>query len=67
MPIITIEDPAIKDLDTRRALVRELTDAPAVRAYGLPTRKMIVLIRENTPEQVAVGGELIADLRKKDP
>ena len=63
MPIITIEGPGIKDLDTRRALVRELTDA-AVRAYGMPQEKMIVLIRENTPEQVAVGGELIADLRK---
>jgi 4-oxalocrotonate tautomerase len=63
MPIITIEGPQIEDIDTRRALVRELTDA-AARAYGLPREKMIVLIRENTPEQVAVGGELIADLRK---
>lgn len=63
MPMITIEGPEIKDLDTRRVLVRELTDA-AARAYGLPRDKMIVLIRENTPEQVAVGGELIADLLK---
>jgi 4-oxalocrotonate tautomerase len=63
MPIITIEGPEIKDLDTRRALVRELTDA-AARAYDLPREKMIVLIRESTPDQVAVGGELLADLRK---
>ena len=63
MPIITIEGPEIKDLDTRRAMVRELTDA-AARAYGLPREKMIVLIRESTPDQVAVGGELLADLRK---
>lgn len=63
MPIITIEGPPIRDIDTRRALVRDLTDV-AARAYGLPREKMIVLIRENTPEQVAVGGELIADLRK---
>ena len=63
MPIITIEGPEIKDLDTRRALVRELTDA-AARAYDLPREKMIVLIRESTPDQVAVGGELLVDLRK---
>ena len=63
MPIITIEGPEIKDLDTRRALVRELTDA-AAKAYDLPREKMIVLIRESTPDQVAVGGELLADLRK---
>lgn len=63
MPIITIEGPPIRDIDTRRALVRELTEAGA-RAYGMPAEKMIVLIRENNPEQVAVGGELIADLRR---
>jgi len=63
MPIITIEGPEIKDLDTRRALVRELTDA-AAKAYDLPREKMIVLIRESTPDQVAVGGELLVDLRK---
>jgi 4-oxalocrotonate tautomerase len=63
MPIITIEGPEIQDLDTRRALVRELTDV-AARAYDMPREKMIVLIRESTPDQVAVGGELLADLRK---
>lgn len=63
MPIITIEGPKIEDLETRRALVRELTDA-AARAYGLPQEKMIVLIRESTPDQVAVGGDLLIDLRK---
>ena len=61
MPIITLEGPEIKDGDTRRTLVRELTDA-AARAYGLPREKMIVLIRENKPDQVAVGGELLVDL-----
>jgi 4-oxalocrotonate tautomerase len=63
MPIITIEGPEIKDLDTRRALVRELTDA-AAKAYGLSREKMIVLIRESTPERVAVGGQLLVDLHK---
>ena len=63
MPIITIEGPRIEAIEIRRNLVRDLTEA-ASRAYGMPREKMIVLIRENTPEQVAVGGELIADLRR---
>jgi phenylpyruvate tautomerase PptA (4-oxalocrotonate tautomerase family) len=37
MPIITIEGPEIKDLDTRRALVRELTDAS--RPMGCRARR----------------------------
>ncbi len=60
MPIITIEGPPVSDPGVRRNLVEELTNA-AVRAYALPKEKIIVLIRENTPEQVAVGGVLIAD------
>ncbi len=63
MPIITLDGPQITDLETRRTLVRELTDA-AARAYGMPREKVIVLIRERTPEHVGVGGVLIADLNK---
>lgn len=60
MPIINIEGPPIADLAVRRTLVSELT-AAAAKAYDLPAEKIIVLIRENTPQQVAVGGILIAD------
>lgn len=60
MPIITIEGPAIPDMSVRRKLVEELTQA-AVTAYGMPAEKIIVAIREVSPEQVAVGGVLIAD------
>lgn len=60
MPIISIEGPPIPDITVRRTLVKELT-ASAARAYGMPEEKIIVLIRENSPEQVAVAGELIAD------
>jgi 4-oxalocrotonate tautomerase len=61
MPIITLEGPKIADLDTRRKFVRELTDA-AVRAYGLPQEKIVVILHENSREQVGVGGELLVDL-----
>jgi 4-oxalocrotonate tautomerase len=60
MPIITIEGPPVSDIDTRRKLVENLTRA-AAEAYALPKEKIIILIRENRPDQVAVGGELISD------
>ncbi len=61
MPIITLEGPKIADLDRRRTFIRELTDA-AVKAYDLPQEKIIVILHENTREQVGVGGKLLADL-----
>jgi 4-oxalocrotonate tautomerase len=60
MPIITLEGPQIANLDTRRTFIRELTDA-AVKAYGLPQEKIIVILHENSREQVGVAGELLAD------
>ena len=60
MPVITVDGPPIGDIDVRRKMVADLTDA-AAKAYNMPNEKIIILIRENSPEQVAVGGELIAD------
>ncbi len=62
MPIITLEGPRISDLDARRTLVKEVTDS-AAKAYGLAKEKIIIILHENTPEQVGVGGELLADRR----
>ncbi|MCK4338426.1 MAG: tautomerase family protein [Candidatus Cloacimonetes bacterium] len=64
MPNITIEGPAIKELDTKRRFAKELTEA-AVRAYGLPKGIIVVLIKENSPENVSVGGQLILDRLKQ--
>ena len=60
MPNINIEGPEIADLDKKRALVKELTDA-ATKAYGLPRETIVVLIKENSLENVGVGGKLIID------
>jgi len=60
MPIIQLDGPPIKDMHVRRTLVKELTSAAAM-AYGMPEEKIIILIRENSPEQVSVGGTLLAD------
>ncbi len=63
MPNITIEGPRIKDIEIKRALVKKLTDA-ATKAYGLPAETIVVLIKENQPENVGVGGRLIYDKMK---
>ncbi len=60
MPMIVIDGPPIADLDRKRELVRGMTEA-AARAYGLPEQAMIVMIRENPPENVGIGGKLLAD------
>jgi 4-oxalocrotonate tautomerase len=60
MPNINVEGPIIRDVEKKRVLVKELTDA-ATKAYGLPRETIVVLIKENPPENVGVGGELIID------
>ena len=64
MPNITIEGPKIKDIQLKRNLVKELTDA-AVKAYDLPAQAIVVLIKENQPDNVGVGGQLIADRKQE--
>ena len=60
MPNITIEGPVLEDVGRKRILVEEMTDA-AVKAYDLPREAIVVLIKENRPENVGVGGKLILD------
>ncbi len=64
MPSATIEGPKIEDVDVKRVLVNEITDA-LEKAYKLPREVYIVLIKENPPENVGVGGRLIID-KKRD-
>ncbi len=63
MPNITVDGPAIRDLDVKRKLVKDITDA-AETAYGLRRETFVVIIKENSPENVGVGGELIIDRHK---
>ena len=66
MPTVTVEGPPIKDLDAKRSLTREITDA-LERAYKIPREAYVVVIRENPPENVCVGGELICDrIRRRE-
>lgn len=63
MPIITVEGPAIKDMVKKRELVKGITDA-ATNVYGLPRETVIVVIKENSMENVSIGGQLLSDRSK---
>lgn len=63
MPIATVEGPKIADVQAKRTLVREITDA-LEKAYELPREVYVVLIKENPPENVGAGGQLILDKKK---
>ena len=63
MPSIRIDGPPIRDIGKKRELIKTVTDA-AVKAYGLPKQSMVVVIQENNPENVGIGGELVADRPK---
>jgi 4-oxalocrotonate tautomerase len=65
MPNITIEGPPIKDLDVKRKLVKGLTEV-AVEAYGLSAQKIQVVIKENLPENVGRGGQLLSDIKEAE-
>jgi 4-oxalocrotonate tautomerase len=46
-------------------LVKGLTEITA-QVYQLPEQAIQVLIKENLPENVGIGGELIVDRRKSE-
>ena len=63
MPSAKIEGPPIKDVEIKRILIKEITDA-LEKAYKLPRQVFTVLIKENAPENVGSGGILILDRQK---
>ncbi len=64
MPLVTVEGPVIKDLDKKRVMVKKITEA-AAKAFSFSKDDIVVIIKENLPENVGVGGELVSDLKKK--
>ena len=57
MPHAIIEGPKIADVETKRTLVKEITDAME-KAYKFPIQAYVVYIKENEPVNVGVGGKL---------
>jgi 4-oxalocrotonate tautomerase len=61
MPNIMVDGPPL-DVDKKRVMAKEMTDS-AAKAYGLPAAAFVVVIKENPPENVSVGGCLLCDGR----
>lgn len=59
MPVITFEAAALNK-DQKRELVKGFTEV-ASRVTGLPEAGFYVFLKENSLENVGVGGQLIAD------
>ena len=59
MPTIFVEGPPL-DIEKKRQLVAKLYEA-AVEVYKI--EHITVIVRENSPENVGVGGKLLADRR----
>lgn len=57
MPNVVVDGPPIS-VEQKRRLVKGLSDV-AVEVYGI--EHIIVVIRENGPENVGIDGELLAD------
>ncbi|MBU7041162.1 MAG: tautomerase family protein [Theionarchaea archaeon] len=64
MPLAIVDGPQIEDLNLKRTLVKEITDA-LEKAYGIKRESYIVIVKESLPENVAVAGELVLDRIRK--
>lgn len=65
MPNVTIDGAKIEDVNVKKVLVKEITDAME-KAYKFPRQAYVVLINEHKPENVGVGGKLIIDMQKNE-
>jgi 4-oxalocrotonate tautomerase len=59
MPTVIIEGPRIS-LNRKRSLVRKLA-ALVASAYDWPLNNIVVILHENSDENVARGGKLLID------
>lgn len=64
MPLITIDGPKLSK-EQKAELVKSFSET-ASKIMGLPVDAMIVIIRENEPENVGVGNCLLCDLRRTE-
>ncbi len=60
MPVIHVEGPKVTDLDRKRIFVRTVTEAASI-LFDLPTETVVVLLKENSKDNVGVGGWLVID------
>lgn len=64
MPIVNVSGPSL-EIERKRDLVRRLTEVMC-DVYQRPAGQIIVTIHENPPENVSIGGKLVADRTPAD-
>jgi len=62
MPTIFFYGPML-DKEKKRDMIKSFTDT-ASRLTGIERSAFVVYLRESSPENVGVGGELLEDRRK---
>lgn len=62
MPVITV-DCAEMNKETKAALIRELT-AKASEVTKISPQAFTIIIHENGPDNIGVGGTVLTELRK---
>ncbi|MFB3880329.1 MAG: 4-oxalocrotonate tautomerase DmpI [Armatimonadota bacterium] len=62
MPIVNVSGPAL-EVERKRELARRLTEVMC-DIYQHPADHIIVIIQENPPQNVAVGGKLVVDMAR---
>lgn len=62
MPVITVEG-ALMNIEQKRKLAEVLT-REAAEIMKAPEGAFIVLLKENSTENIGVGGRLLADKKK---
>ena len=63
MPFIQVNALKQPDIDKKRKLVEKLADL-MVELYDVPRESVVVMIKEDEPENVGIGGMLALDKLK---
>jgi 4-oxalocrotonate tautomerase len=64
VPTIQFDGPKMT-VEQKKDLVASFSEA-ASRVTGIPKQAFVVYIRENDPENVGVGGELLLERKKRE-
>ncbi|GAW92343.1 4-oxalocrotonate tautomerase DmpI [Calderihabitans maritimus] len=62
MPLIIFEGPELTK-EQKEKIAKEFTDT-ASKITGIPAEAFTVLLKENSPENVGIGGQLLVNKKK---
>jgi 4-oxalocrotonate tautomerase len=65
MPIITLEGPQL-DREKKEEIIKGFTEVANKAMPHIPKEAFVVILKENSDENVGVGGEVLDVLKKKE-